>query len=130
VLTAGLLIGTSIGTSSNAFAATSTPTSGAGGGAASLRSTAAQDCKLITDLGPVVTDLLAIINGPATTPGSVAWLNAGAARAKAAGRANLATWLGERATLRQDQGAVLATRQQLLAGGVSWCQTHGFGVAS
>lgn len=101
-----------------------------GGGAAGLRADAAQDCKLITDLAPVVTDLLGIVDGSATTPGSVAWLNAGAARAKTAGHPNLATWLSERATLRQEQGALLGTRKQMLANGVSWCDAHGFGSAS
>jgi hypothetical protein len=124
VLTAGLLAG-STGT---AFAAAPSPT--ASGDSAGLRANAAQDCKLITDLGPVVSDLLGVVNGSATTPGSSAWLTAQAARAKAAGRANLAAWLTERATLRQEQGAVLGTRQQLLADGASWCQAHGFGAAS
>ncbi|HEU5332302.1 MAG TPA: hypothetical protein VFU73_06055 [Actinocrinis sp.] len=94
-----------------------------------LQAAAAEDCKLITDLQPVVTDLLATVNGSATTPGSVAWLNAGAAKARAAGRTNLATWLTQRATLRQEQGAVLTTRQQLMAEGVTWCQAHGFGAS-
>jgi hypothetical protein len=118
VVTAGLL------------AAPTSPGPTPGGAAADLRADAAQDCKLITDLGPVITDLLGIVNGSATTPGSSAWLNAQAARAKAAGRANLAAWLSERATLRQEQGAVLGTRQQMLGTGASWCQAHGFGAAS
>jgi|GEM_PF-6726763 len=128
VLTAGLLAG-STGT---AFAAAPSPTAGStdGSGAAGLRADAAQDCKLIADLQPVVSDLLGIVNGSATTPGSSAWLTAQAARAKAAGRANLAAWLTERATLRQEQGAVLGTRQQMLGTGASWCQAHGFGAAS
>jgi hypothetical protein len=94
-----------------------------------LQAAAAEDCKLITDLQPVVTDLLATVNGSATTPGSVAWLDAGAAKARQAGRSTLATWLTQRATLRQEQGAVLTTRQQLLAEGASWCQAHGFGAS-
>ena len=130
VLTAGLLAGST----GIASAAVATPTpgssSGSGTGSADLRADAGQACKLITDLGPAVTDLLAIINGDATTPGSVAWLNAQAARAKTAGRANLATWLTTRATLRQEQGGVLQTRRQLLTSGVSWCQAHGFGTES
>lgn len=128
VLTAGLLAG-STGT---AFADASRPTAGptAGSGAGGLRADAAQDCKLIADLQPVVSDLLGIVDGSATTPGSSAWLTAQAARAKAAGRANLAAWLTERATLRQEQGAVLGTRQQMLGSGASWCRAHGFGAAS
>jgi hypothetical protein len=122
VLTAGLLAGST----DTAFAAEPSPTAGAAG----LRADAAQDCKLIADLQPVVSDLLGIVNGSATTPGSSAWLNAQAARAKAAGRANLAAWLSGRATLRQEQGAVLGTRQQMLGTGASWCQAHGFGAAS
>lgn len=94
-----------------------------------LRTAAAHDCKLINDLQPVVTDLLATVNGDASTPGSVAWLNAQAARAKTAGRGQLADWLSQRATLRQEQGTVLSTRQQLLANGVSWCKAHGFGAS-
>jgi hypothetical protein len=124
VLTAGLFAG------STGVASAATPTPTPGSGAADLRTEAARDCKLITDLGPAVADLLAVVNGDATTPGSVAWLNAEAARAKAAGRANLAAWLTSRATLRQEQGAVLTTRQQLLANGASWCRAHGFGTAS
>ena len=96
---------------------------------AQLQTAAAEDCKLVTDLQPVVTDLLATVNGSATTPGSVAWLNADAAKARQAGLANLATWLTQRATLRQEQGAVLTTRQQLLSEGASWCQAHGFGAS-
>ncbi|ACU73947.1 hypothetical protein Caci_5087 [Catenulispora acidiphila DSM 44928] len=132
VLTAGLLAGST----GIASAADATPTTGAssgsssGTGLADLRADAGQDCKLITDLGPAVTDLLAIINGDAATPGSVAWLNAQAARAKSAGHTNLATWLTTRATLRQEQGGVLQTRQQLLTSGASWCQAHGFGTES
>jgi hypothetical protein len=128
VLTAGLLAGST----GAAFAAAPSPTAGStdAGGAAGLRADAAQDCKLIADLQPVVSDLLGIVNGSATTPGSSAWLNAQAARAKAAGRANLAAWLSERATLRQEQGTVLGTRQQMLGTGASWCQAHGFGAAS
>lgn len=126
VLTTGLLAG-STGTAL-AAAPSSSPTSGSG--AADLRGDAVRDCKLIADLGPVVSDLLAVVNGSATTPGSVAWLNAGAARATSAGRANLAAWLTERATLRQEQGTVLRTRQQLLGTGSSWCAAHGFGAAS
>jgi hypothetical protein len=94
-----------------------------------LQAAAAEDCKLIGDLQPVVADLLAVVNGSATTPGSVAWLTAGAAKAKQAGRPNLATWLTQRATLRQEQGAVLTTRQQLLSEGESWCQAHGLGAS-
>lgn len=120
VVTAGLL----------AAPTSPSPSPAPGGAAADLRADAAQDCKLITDLGPVITDLLGIVNGGATTPGSVAWLSAQATRARAAGRSNLATWLSERATLRQEQGAELGTRQQLLANGVSWCTAHGFGSAS
>lgn len=132
VLTAGLLVGSA----GAAFAATPTPTPTpittpvSGGGETALRGQATQDCKLISDLGPVVTDLQAIINGDAKTRGSVAWLNAEASRAKAAGRANLAAWLSSRATLRQEQGTVLNTRKQLLASGTSWCQAHGFGAES
>ena len=94
-----------------------------------LQAAAAEDCKLIADLQPVVTDLLATVNGNASTPGSVAWLQAGAAKARQAGLPNLATWLTQRATLRQEQGAVLTTRQQLLSEGASWCQAHGFGAS-
>ena len=94
-----------------------------------LQTAAAEDCKLITDLQPIVTDLLATVNGSATTPGSVAWLDAGAAKARQAGRTTLATWLTQRATLRQEQGAVLTTRQQLLSEGEAWCQAHGFGAS-
>lgn len=132
VLTAGLLAGST----GPAFAAAPSPTAGStagstdGSGATGLRADAAQDCKLIADLQPVVSDLLGIVNGSATTPGSSAWLTAQAARAKAAGRASLAAWLTERATLRQEQGAVLGTRQQMLGTGASWCQAHGFGAAS
>jgi hypothetical protein len=97
---------------------------------AGLQAAAAQDCKLIGDLQPVVADLLSTVNGGATTPGSVAWLTAKAAQAKGAGHANLATWLSERATLRQEQGAVLTTRQQLLSQGVAWCSAHGYGTGA
>jgi hypothetical protein len=97
---------------------------------ANLRATAAQDCKLINDLQPVVTDLLTTINGGATTPGSVAWLDARSEKAKEAGRPNLATWLSERATLRKDQGATLGVRQQLLSQGVAWCSAHGYGAGA
>ncbi|MEY9886677.1 hypothetical protein ABIA35_002310 [Catenulispora sp. MAP12-49] len=126
VLTAGLFAGST----GAAFADSPTSAPGSGSGAADLRTAATRDCALIKDLGPTVTDLLAIVNGDASTPGSVAWLNAGAAKAKAAGRANLASWLTTRATLRQEQGAVLQTRQQLLTTGTSWCQAHGFGAAA
>ena len=96
---------------------------------AQLQTAAAEDCRLVADLQPVVTDLLAAVNGSATTPGSVAWLDADAAKARQAGLANLATWLTQRATLRQEQGAVLTTRQQLLSEGASWCRAHGFGAS-
>ncbi|GAA1984857.1 hypothetical protein [Catenulispora subtropica] len=99
-------------------------------GTGDLRTAAAHDCQLIKDLQPVVADLLATVDGDATTPGSSAWLNAQAARAKAAGRTQLATWLSERATLRQEQGTVLKTRQELLGTGLSWCTAHGFGAGA
>jgi len=130
VLTAGLLAGSTGTAFADASGSTSGSGTGGGTGAADLRANAAQDCKLIADLGPAVSDLLAIVNGDATRPGSVAWLNAEAARATAAGRTKLAAWLTERATLRQEQGAVLGTRQQMLANGSSWCAAHGFGAAS
>ena len=105
--------------------AAAAPSPGAG-----LQAAAAQDCKLINDLQPVVADLLSTVNGSATTPGSVAWLTAKSAQAENAGRTNLATWLSERATLRQEQGTVLTTRQQLLAQGVTWCSAHGYGTGA
>ncbi|WP_344664246.1 hypothetical protein [Catenulispora yoronensis] len=96
-------------------------------GSGNLRTAAAHDCQLINDLRPVVGDLLATVDGDAATPGSVAWLKAQAARATAAGRPKVADWLSKRAALRQEQGTVLETRQQLLADGVAWCKAHGFG---
>lgn len=95
-----------------------------------LRAAAAHDCRLIRDLQPVVADLLATVGGDASTPGSAAWLNAQATRAKAAGREKLADWLGERAKLRQEQGTVLKTRQELLEDGLAWCDAHGLGAAT
>jgi hypothetical protein len=95
-----------------------------------LHTAAAHDCQLIRDLQPVVADLLATVGGDASTPGSAAWLNAQAARAKTAGRTKLADWLTERATLRQEQETVLKTRQGLLHDGVAWCDAHGFGAAA
>ncbi|NUR26812.1 MAG: hypothetical protein HOV83_13385 [Catenulispora sp.] len=95
-----------------------------------LHTAAAHDCQLIRDLQPVVADLLATVGGDASTPGSAAWLDAQAARAKAAGRTKLADWLSERATLRQGQGTVLKARQELLENGVAWCEAHGFGTAA
>ncbi|MEV6522646.1 hypothetical protein AB0M43_11930 [Longispora sp. NPDC051575] len=86
----------------------------------------AKGCQLARDLRPVLDDRLAIINGDATQRGSVPWIRAEAARARAAGDTKKADKLDAAATKRGDRAKKIETRKTRLDKTITWCTANGF----
>ncbi|WP_412539033.1 hypothetical protein R8Z50_24670 [Longispora sp. K20-0274] len=86
----------------------------------------AKGCKLAQDLRPVQDDRLAIINGDAAQRGSVAWIKAEAAKARAAGNTKKADKLDAAATKRTDQAKKIETRKVKVDKAITWCAANGF----
>ncbi|GIG61426.1 hypothetical protein Lfu02_57980 [Longispora fulva] len=86
----------------------------------------AKGCKLAQDLRPVLDDRLAIINGDANQRGSVTWIKAEAAKARAAGNTKKADKLDKAATKRTEAATKIETRKTKVDKAVTWCTDHGF----
>ncbi len=85
-------------------------------------------CLRIPNLQLRTDNLIARLNGDASTPGSLLWLQAQIDDAKAKGRTHLATVLENRLAVRTQSLEVLAKRQQRLTKLAELCRNHGVDV--
>ena len=82
-------------------------------------------CLRIPNIELRITNVIARLNGDASTMGSLAWLQAQIDDANAKGRTQLATVLENRLKVRTQTLEVLKVRQQRLEKLAELCRTHG-----
>jgi hypothetical protein len=82
-------------------------------------------CLRIPNIQMRTTNFIARLNGDASTRGSLLWLQAQIADAKAKGRTQLATVLENRLKVRQQTLVVLTQRQERLTKLIEKCRAHG-----
>jgi hypothetical protein len=83
-------------------------------------------CARLPKVTAKVDKALSRIQGGADTKGSVAWLNAKAAKADTDGKTALANVYRARAKARTDRVTVLQDRKTALAQTASWCKSAGY----